>query len=1010
MATTEAQPRQGELAAAERIVRPRREWAADAVRPLAGVRPSADLISVTFLMLAAAVVHWPTLAGVGLYGRSDTFTFFYPVFATLHQSLRDGELPLWTPHIFGGFPLFAEGQTGALYPPSLLAAVLPSPVAGFLALRVFHVLVALLGAYALARCLGVSAVGSSIAGLVFGFGSFLVGQQHHGSLLAAAVWLPLLLLCVELALRRAAWSSNVYIALAALIVGMQALASHVQPLLLSCALLFLYVPVRQVCKVRTLWFRARSSTKRRQAVAGPLKWAAWSLVAVPLLGAALGAIQLIPLYELSRESWRAAHWSYQDAIEYSFPPINLITVVFPSFFRAPGGGYWSLWQGWEVVLYVGVAPLLLALAALIFVRRWSVLLFGIVALSSGFLALGVYAPFGVYEALWNLPGMSYQRAPARFTLLTVLALALLAAHGADWLTGRGGRLPAPRPRQLALAHVALLLVLAVVLAHMIVWRSWLHAEQWWALRVLSDSYLRLAHDPLQMLTPIKVLAALEASLDIANPRTAFALVLLAACAALVLARRELPRFRRAWQGALLLLVTLDLLVFASDFHPLLAANRLAEVTQPGQFLAANAGPWRSLTRPEVESTRPNRLLPTQVSEVGGYSPLQLDRHVWFGSAVQTVDNTLLDAWNVRYVVTPAAVPSLPSYQHVAYHPRRPMMIGGAGTPNGRLSLAIPMDKASELRMIATLAEGAGIHDGEVVGEWTLTDAEGIRHVVPVRAGREVADWTVAETLARTAHRPVQTATIVPSLDPASGTERPRALSYAAISLPRRLTVTRAEYRHVHREGRSLIYGVGLVDGESGHVGQFYRPEKYAVAYSDDEVVILENRAHFPRAFVVPEAIHVPDGPSALARVTDGAVDVSRQIVLESSPDTAGATDATSWSRAAARAEVLEERAQSLTVRASSPSDGYLVLSDAHYPGWRAFVDGSEVPIFRANYLFRAIALPGGDHDVTFIFDPASFRIGALVSLVGVLVIAALFAAAMRGPWLLDRLRRRRQMA
>ena len=100
---------------------------------------ACELLALAVLIGAIVVVFWPMLAGVGVYAESDTFTFFYPVFAQLHASLRAGELPLWTPNVFGGFPLFAEGQIGALYPPGLLAAQLGSPVEGFLLLRVFHV-------------------------------------------------------------------------------------------------------------------------------------------------------------------------------------------------------------------------------------------------------------------------------------------------------------------------------------------------------------------------------------------------------------------------------------------------------------------------------------------------------------------------------------------------------------------------------------------------------------------------------------------------------------------------------------------------------------------------------------------------------------------------------------------------------------------------------------------------------------------------------------------------------
>src|SRR6478752_3649391 len=83
-----------------------------------------EMLAIAVLLGIIAAVFWPLIIGVGVYAESDTFTYFYPVFALLHASVRAGELPLWTPYVFGGFPLFAEGQIGALYPPGLLAAQL----------------------------------------------------------------------------------------------------------------------------------------------------------------------------------------------------------------------------------------------------------------------------------------------------------------------------------------------------------------------------------------------------------------------------------------------------------------------------------------------------------------------------------------------------------------------------------------------------------------------------------------------------------------------------------------------------------------------------------------------------------------------------------------------------------------------------------------------------------------------------------------------------------------------
>lgn len=66
-------------------------------------------------------------------------------------------------------------------------------------------------------------------------------------------------------------------------------------------------------------------------------------------------------------------------------------------------------------------------------------------------------------------------------------------------------------------------------------------------------------------------------------------------------------------------------------------------------------------------------------------------------------------------------------------------------------------------------------------------------------------------------------------------------------------------------------------------------------------------------------------------------------------------------------------------RVRAPDGAWLLLADSWYPGWRARVDGEAVRIYRADYLFRAIWVSPGEHEVLFEFRPWSFRLGAVVS-------------------------------
>jgi hypothetical protein len=184
--------------------------------------------------------------------------------------------------------------------------------------------------------------------------------------------------------------------------------------------------------------------------------------------------------------------------------------------------------------------------------------------------------------------------------------------------------------------------------------------------------------------------------------------------------------------------------------------------------------------------------------------------------------------------------------------------------------------------------------------------------------------------------------------------------------------------------------------------------RYRLVHSGD-VKIYENLEVLPRLFFVPQAIVMPDDDSALAAMRDPGFNPATSVVLvkEGSPigasSHAGQAAQASWARttdvAAGSAPVVElllYEPEHILAAISTPSEGWLVLSDAWYPGWEATVDGVDASIERADVLFRAVAVPAGRHRIEWVYRPASYRLGLIISLGALVFCSAAAAWAGRG--------------
>ena len=402
----------------------------------------------------------------------------------IRESMSKGDVPLWNPHQFSGIPFMAAGQQSTLYPFSILYYVLPLPAAygWFTVVQLW-----LAGAfmYLFMRGVGVGRFGGVLAGVVYQLSAFFVISAVFQMIIAAAAWLPLVLLAVELIIQqrvgfRGRPSTIPWVVLGAVALGCNVLAGHVEITYYVLIIAGYYAAARLLF---AWWAGRRNRTNGWKWVVQRGVW----LLGMVVLGLGLGAIQFIPLFELASMNYRDGRASLSDVLGWAHPARDVVQFLLPNFYGNPSHhSYLDIFSGqtvtgftnaagqaintidWgiknyvEGALYLGILPLVLAVYGLFNtgINRQVAKINtedtkerkppykGIFAVLT-VVALTFMFGLPTYAILYyGFPGINQLHSPFRWIFGVTVGVAVLAGFGADALantelttgTQRGKRL------------------------------------------------------------------------------------------------------------------------------------------------------------------------------------------------------------------------------------------------------------------------------------------------------------------------------------------------------------------------------------------------------------------------------------------------------------------------------------------------------------------------------------------------------------------------------------------
>jgi hypothetical protein len=390
------------------------------------MRPVSNILIYAAFGALALLFFYPFLSGENILSFRDLSLYFYPLRQLMVLLVKGGQLPLWNPYIFCGYPLLATLQAGFFYPFSLLYYLLPFNLA-FNYFTILHYFLAASFMFALLRHFGLSRASAFLSGVVFSFSGYLLSMANMNTTLTSVTWLPLVLLFFDKLINPphplprpdrigTRVSPSPSLVRFSLCLALMFLGGEPTILYLTFLMLFVYALVNT--------------------------WGNWKLTIfqVGTLGVglfialALVAAQLLPFLETALHSWRVSKTEFAFIAARSFPPRELINFILPFFFGnlLKDGSYTQILTGdqhqiWLLSPYLGFFPLFFALVSFWKPSR-KIIFFGGVAVFSLLLAFGKFTPF--YAFFFHfLPGIALIRYPVKYIFLAVFSLSLLCGFG-----------------------------------------------------------------------------------------------------------------------------------------------------------------------------------------------------------------------------------------------------------------------------------------------------------------------------------------------------------------------------------------------------------------------------------------------------------------------------------------------------------------------------------------------------------------------------------------------------
>ncbi len=402
-----------------------RRTAIPAIPPLV-----SDILIGFVLFLILVVVFRGYIVEGKVDVRPDTINQGEPVSKFINTYIETyGSDPLWFPHVFSGMPLQASGTSHHVQYTyeKLINSLIPKALLKiFHGRMMIHLLLGGISMFLLARMLAVSRLAGFVGAVAFIVNGHVIGTEHMNRI-ACFMHIPLVFLATYRIFNQ---PRLFYAVLLGGAFGSQLGSYHPQIAHYTGMMIGLYVLYAAVVHIRD-----RHHPRQLLVKIGLFGVAM-------IIAASMAAVLILPMQEYAQYSTRnlsigASNINVPFATSWSFPPIEILTFIIPSFAGFGGNTYWGAMPFTDFPNYLGVVIVLLAIVGIVYRRNRLTTFLAILSFFALLVSFGRHLQPMSYFMLNFVPFFSKFRAPVMILILLQFACALMAAFGVQSLMDLG---------------------------------------------------------------------------------------------------------------------------------------------------------------------------------------------------------------------------------------------------------------------------------------------------------------------------------------------------------------------------------------------------------------------------------------------------------------------------------------------------------------------------------------------------------------------------------------------